>query len=109
MIFNDEQKAALSAKLDRSHVKSRDQAGRSLSYVEGWHVINEANRILALMDGNAARLKCAKCARRTCHHHTAQWRCLRAMARRLHGPRAHHRTHPRKDRGRQARDVACCA
>jgi DNA repair and recombination protein RAD52 len=45
MIFTDEQKAALSAKLDRSHVKSRNQAGRELSYVEGWHVINEANRI----------------------------------------------------------------
>lgn len=31
--------------LHREHVKSRTQAGRSLSYVEGWHVISEANRI----------------------------------------------------------------
>jgi DNA recombination protein Rad52 len=31
--------------LDASTVKSRSQSGRSLSYVEGWHVINEANRI----------------------------------------------------------------
>lgn len=43
--FTEEQKAALSAKLDASHVKSRSQAGRSLSYVEGWHAIAEANRI----------------------------------------------------------------
>lgn len=43
--FTEEQKAALSAKLDASHVKSRNQAGRSLSYVEGWHAIAEANRI----------------------------------------------------------------
>lgn len=43
--FTEEQKTALNAKLDASHVKSRTQAGRSLSYVEGWHAIAEANRI----------------------------------------------------------------
>lgn len=36
---------ALKAPLDRSNVKERSQAGRTLSYVEGWHVIAEANRI----------------------------------------------------------------
>lgn len=45
MTFSPEQIAALSAKLDAKHVKARKQAGRSLSYVEGWHVIAEANRI----------------------------------------------------------------
>lgn len=40
-----EQKQALSAPLDRSHVKQREQSGRKLSYVEGWHAIAEANRI----------------------------------------------------------------
>lgn len=45
MIFDDTQTAALSAKLDIRHVKQREQAGRNLPYVEGWHVINEANRI----------------------------------------------------------------
>jgi DNA recombination protein Rad52 len=44
-MFTDEQNKALSAPLDRKHVASRSQAGRSLSYLEGWHVIAEANRI----------------------------------------------------------------
>lgn len=45
MSFTKEQTDALKAPLDRRHVKSRSQAGRSLSYVEGWHAIAEANRI----------------------------------------------------------------
>ncbi len=36
---------ALKAKLSSEHVKSREQSGRSLSYIEGWHAIAEANRI----------------------------------------------------------------
>lgn len=38
-------KPQLDAKLDPANVKSRSQAGRSLSYIEGWHAIAEANRI----------------------------------------------------------------
>lgn len=45
MTFNPEQKAALAAPLNSAHVASRTQAGRSLSYIEGWHAIAEANRI----------------------------------------------------------------
>lgn len=45
MAFTDEQKKLLSAKLSPDHVKSRAQAGRQLSYIEGWHAIAEANRI----------------------------------------------------------------
>ena len=45
MAFNDTQIADLRAKLDGSHVKQREQAGQTLSYVEGWHAIAEANRI----------------------------------------------------------------
>lgn len=44
-MFSPEQIEQLSAKLDASHVKSREQAGRRLSYIEGWHAIAEANRI----------------------------------------------------------------
>lgn len=44
-MFNPKQIEALQAKLDKAHVKSRTQAGRSLSYIEGWHAIAEANRI----------------------------------------------------------------
>lgn len=44
-MFSPEQIEQLSAKLDSSHVKQREQAGRKLSYIEGWHAIAEANRI----------------------------------------------------------------
>jgi hypothetical protein len=37
--------AALNAPLDRAHVQTRSQSGRSLSYLEGWVAIQEANRI----------------------------------------------------------------
>lgn len=45
MAFTNEQIAALSAKLDARHVAHRTQQGKSLSYIEGWHAIAEANRI----------------------------------------------------------------
>ena len=45
MSFSDDTKKALAAKLPASAVKSRQQGGRGVSYVEGWHVIAEANRI----------------------------------------------------------------
>lgn len=50
MTFNDHQIELLSAKLDAKHVKSRTQAGRQLSYVEGWHAIAEANRIFGFSE-----------------------------------------------------------
>lgn len=45
MSFSDQQLHDLRAPLNRSHVKERSQAGRTLSYVESWHAIAEANRI----------------------------------------------------------------
>ena len=45
MAFADDQIKALSAKLSRNHVRIRESNGLELSYVEGWHVIAEANRI----------------------------------------------------------------
>lgn len=45
MMFTDIQKNMLSSPLDRNNVKERNQSGRSLSYIEGWHAIAEANRI----------------------------------------------------------------
>lgn len=45
MMFKPEQLEALKAPLGSSHVKTRKQAGRELSYVEGWWAIAEANRI----------------------------------------------------------------
>ena len=45
MSFTEVQEKALKAKLSGKVVKTRDPDGMSLSYVEGWHVIAEANRI----------------------------------------------------------------
>lgn len=45
MSFTEQQKSALAASLNRANVKEREQAGRKLSYIEGWHAIAEANRI----------------------------------------------------------------
>lgn len=44
-MFTSEQNEQLKSKLSPSAVKSRKQGGSSVSYVEGWHVIAEANRI----------------------------------------------------------------
>ncbi|MEE9301958.1 MAG: Rad52/Rad22 family DNA repair protein, partial [Alphaproteobacteria bacterium] len=35
----------LEAKLSTKHVKTREEGEVTLSYIEGWHVIAEANRI----------------------------------------------------------------
>lgn len=44
-MFTEQQKAALAAPLNSSHVKGRNQGSKTVSYIEGWHVIAEANRI----------------------------------------------------------------
>ena len=43
--FNTETTAKLAAPLNRANVKERTEAGRTLSYIEGWRVIDEANSI----------------------------------------------------------------
>lgn len=45
MAFSDAQRRALKAKLRHRHVRMRAGSGATLAYVEGWHVIAEANRI----------------------------------------------------------------
>jgi DNA recombination protein Rad52 len=45
MSFSDQQIRRLRGKLEGSRVKTREHQGRSLSYVEGWYVMAEANRI----------------------------------------------------------------
>ena len=45
MTFSDTQIQQLKAKLSCKHVKTRGAGGATLHYVEGWHVIAEANRI----------------------------------------------------------------
>ncbi|MGB1021854.1 MAG: RAD52 family DNA repair protein [Synechococcus sp.] len=43
--FSPEQLAALSAPLDRANVRQRQQGRSRVSYLEGWQVVAEANRI----------------------------------------------------------------
>lgn len=45
MSFNQNQVRKLSAKLRPQHVRTREADGLTLSYLEGWHVVAEANRI----------------------------------------------------------------
>ena len=44
-MLSAEQKTELSKPLNPTFIKQRRQAGRELSYIEGWHAIAEANRI----------------------------------------------------------------
>ena len=44
-LLSPEQAAALAAPLNRANVQTRSQAGRSLTYLEGWVAIQEANKI----------------------------------------------------------------
>ncbi len=64
--FSTEQIAALSAPLDRAKVRQREQGRGSVSYIEGWQVIAEANRIFGF-DGwqrQTLQLRCIHQAER---------------------------------------------
>lgn len=45
MPFSQTQIRKLAGKLPERFVKTRNQRGLTLSYIEGWHVIDEANRV----------------------------------------------------------------
>ena len=45
MAFAESQVKALAGKLRARHVKTRIAGGKTLSYIEGWRAIDEANRI----------------------------------------------------------------
>jgi len=45
MGFSARQTQALKRDLDHRHVRKREAHGRELSYLEGWYVVSEANRI----------------------------------------------------------------
>jgi hypothetical protein len=45
MTFSDPQLKLLSSKLNGKHVRTREMRGRTLSYIEGWYAIAEANRV----------------------------------------------------------------
>ena len=45
MAFTDTQIRLLAGKLPEKHIRTREERGLTLSYIEGWHVIDEANRV----------------------------------------------------------------
>jgi DNA recombination protein Rad52 len=77
MAFAEHQLKVLDSKLSEKHVKTRVQRGMTLSYIEGWHAIAEANRIFGFdgwdretieadcvwQDGRGATKLCAYTAR----------------------------------------------
>ncbi|MFM1900532.1 MAG: hypothetical protein RLZZ216_1108 [Cyanobacteriota bacterium] len=65
--FSSEQLAALAAPLDRANVRQREQGRSRVSYLEGWKVIAEANRIFGF-DGwqrQTIAVRCVAQAERT--------------------------------------------
>lgn len=66
MSFTDDQKAALSAPLAREHVKARQQAGRNVSYIEGWLAIAEANRIFGFDGWESETIECRCVSEKPC-------------------------------------------
>jgi DNA recombination protein Rad52 len=65
--FSPEQLAALAAPLDRAKVRQREQGRSRVSYLEGWQVIAEANRIFGF-DGwqrQTIAVRCVAQAERT--------------------------------------------
>ena len=60
MAFSEAQVQTLSGKLSAKYVRTRQANGRTLSYIEGWHVIAEANRIFGFdaWDRQTMSIKC---------------------------------------------------
>jgi recombination DNA repair RAD52 pathway protein len=73
MAFTDTQVRSLRAKLDAKHVKTRISDGAALSYVEGWHVIAEANRIFGFdaWDRRTVSTTCVSTPTRAGLHHAS--------------------------------------
>ncbi len=59
-MFSEPQVKALSSKLSAKHVRTRQHSGLTLSYLEGWHTIAEANRIFGYdaWDRQTMAVKC---------------------------------------------------
>jgi DNA recombination protein Rad52 len=66
MSFTESQRRTLDGKLDGRNVKTREFAGRSLSYLEAWHAIAEANRIFGFdgWDRETMHIQCVTDDRR---------------------------------------------
>ena len=43
--FSDAQARMLAGKLQEKHIRTREHQGITLSYIEAWHAIDQANRV----------------------------------------------------------------
>jgi recombination DNA repair RAD52 pathway protein len=64
--FDEQQLSLLRAPLSRDHVKTRTQAGRTLSYLEGWVAIAEANRIFGFDGWDRETIECRCVSEKPC-------------------------------------------
>jgi len=73
MAFTDTQVRSLKAKLEAKYVKTRISDGATLRYVEGWHVIAEANRIFGFdtWDRRTVSTSCVSTATRAGFYHAS--------------------------------------
>jgi recombination DNA repair RAD52 pathway protein len=76
MAFSEAQVKHLEAKLDSKFVRTRRAEGATLAYVEGWHVVAEANRIFGYDAWD---------------RHTLSTRCVWSDSTNRHYAAAHHR------------------
>jgi hypothetical protein len=74
MAFSKAQVKSLEAKLDSKHVRTRRVQDTTLAYVEGWHVIAEANRIFGYdaWDRHTLSTRCVWSGSAN-HHHGAAY------------------------------------
>jgi len=83
MGFTTEQTKELKAKLDAKHVRVRHADGLELNYVEGWHVIAEANRIFGhdAWDRRTLASHCVWSGKSGAHHSSAYTAKVRVTVR----------------------------
>ena len=83
MAFTDTQVRQLKAKLDSRHIRTRASNGTNLSYVEGWHVIAEANRIFGYdgWDRTTVETNCVWTAGKASNYQAAYVAKVRIMVR----------------------------
>jgi len=81
--FTTEQTKELKAKLDAKHVRVRQADGFELNYVEGWHVIAEANRIFGhdAWDRRTLASQCVWSGKSGGHHSVAYTAKVRVTVR----------------------------
>ena len=70
MAFTEAQLKNLEAKLDAKYVRTRRAHDTTLAYVEGWHVIAEANRIFGYDAWDRHTLS-TRCVGQLTNHHFA--------------------------------------